>query len=104
MYNFYFVPLNGDIGDYVLFEWKRSFENNLRVAAQPTNGVPHNNGKFVFGNDFTFHLEFLSNRYMLMEKGMATQYSILAWRILPWTEEPGGGCSSWDCKQLDTTE
>ena len=25
----------------------------------------------------------------LLEKGMATHYSILAWRI-PWTEEPGG--------------
>ena len=25
----------------------------------------------------------------LLEKGMATQFSILAWRIL-WTEEPGG--------------
>ena len=25
----------------------------------------------------------------LLEKGMATQSSILAWRI-PWTEEPGG--------------
>ena len=61
---FYFVPLNGDISDYVLFEWKRSFENNLCVGAQPTNGVPHNNGKFVFGNNFTFHLEFLSNRYI----------------------------------------
>ena len=24
-----------------------------------------------------------------LEKGMATQFSILAWRI-PWTEEPGG--------------
>ena len=24
-----------------------------------------------------------------LEKGMATYYSILAWRI-PWTEEPGG--------------
>ena len=24
-----------------------------------------------------------------LEKGMATHYSILAWRI-PWTEEPGG--------------
>ena len=24
-----------------------------------------------------------------LEKGMATPYSILAWRI-PWTEEPGG--------------
>ena len=24
-----------------------------------------------------------------MEKGMATHFSILAWRI-PWTEEPGG--------------
>ena len=24
----------------------------------------------------------------LLEKGMATQFSILAWRI-PWTEEPG---------------
>ena len=25
----------------------------------------------------------------LLEKGMVTNYSILAWRI-PWTEEPGG--------------
>ena len=25
----------------------------------------------------------------LLEKGMATNFSILAWRI-PWTEEPGG--------------
>ena len=24
-----------------------------------------------------------------LEEGMATQYSILAWRI-PWTEKPGG--------------
>ena len=24
-----------------------------------------------------------------LEKGMATHYSILAWRV-PWTEEPGG--------------
>ena len=33
-----------------------------------------------------------------LEKGMATQSSILAWRI-PWTEEPGGlqsmGSQSW---------
>ena len=32
---------------------------------------------------------------------MATHSSILAWRI-PSTEEPGG-CSSWDCKELDMT-
>ena len=25
----------------------------------------------------------------LLEKGMATHFSIVAWRI-PWTEEPGG--------------
>ena len=25
-----------------------------------------------------------------LEKGMATYSSILAWTILPWTEEPGG--------------
>ena len=25
----------------------------------------------------------------LLEKGMATHFSILAWKI-PWTEEPGG--------------
>ena len=24
------------------------------------------------------------------EEGMATHSSILAWRVLPWTEEPGG--------------
>jgi len=32
-----------------------------------------------------------------LEKGMATHYSILAWRI-PWTEEP------WGHKELDMTE
>ena len=53
---------------------------NLCVAAQPTSGVLHN-GKFGFGNNFTFHLEFLCNRYMLMEKGMATHPSILAWKF-----------------------
>ena len=36
----------------------------------------------------------------LLEKGMATHSSILAWRI-PWTEEPGG---LWNCKELDMTE
>ena len=33
----------------------------------------------------------------LLEKEMATQSSILAWRIR-WTEEPGGLYSSWGCK------
>ena len=33
-------------------------------------------------------------RKNLMEKGMATHSSILAWRI-PWTEEPGGLQSMW---------
>ena len=33
-----------------------------------------------------------------LEKGMATNSSILAWRI-PWTEEPGG-----PRKELDTTD
>ena len=33
----------------------------------------------------------------LLEKGMATHSSILAWKI-PWTEEPG------ITKELDTTE
>ena len=28
---------------------------------------------------------------------------ILPWRI-PWTEEPGGLHSPWDCKELDITE
>ena len=36
-----------------------------------------------------------------LEEGMATQSSILAWRI-PWTEEPDRLQSS--CKELDTTE
>ena len=35
-----------------------------------------------------------------LEKRMATQFSILTWRIL-WTEEPGGlqsmGLQSWTC-------
>ena len=36
-----------------------------------------------------------------LEEGMATQSSILAWRI-PWAEEPGGLQSM--CKQSDTAE
>ena len=38
----------------------------------------------------------------LLQKGMATHSSILAWRI-PWTEEPGG---LWfmACKESDRTE
>ena len=38
-----------------------------------------------------------------MEKGMATESSILAWRI-PWTEELGGPYSPWGCKESGTTE
>ena len=36
------------------------------------------------------------------EKGMATQSSILAWKI-PWTEKPGGYCA-WGGKEADMTE
>ena len=36
------------------------------------------------------------------EEGMATHFSILAWRIL-WTVE-AGGLQSWGCKELDMTE
>ena len=39
-----------------------------------------------------------------LEKGTATQSSILAWRI-PWTEEPWkSGYSPWSHKESDTTE
>ena len=38
----------------------------------------------------------------LLEKGMATRSSILAWRI-PWTEEPVGP-QSMGHKELDVTE
>ena len=38
----------------------------------------------------------------LLEKEMATQSSILAWKI-PWMEEPVG-YSSWGRKELDMTE
>ena len=38
-----------------------------------------------------------------LEKGMATQSSILAWRI-PWTEESLVSYSPWGHKELDTTE
>ena len=41
------------------------------------------------------------DREDLLEKGMATHSSILAWRI-PWTEEPGGQQSTGS--QRDTTE
>ena len=37
----------------------------------------------------------------LLQDGMATHSSILAWRI-PWTEEPGG-LQSLGCKESDTT-
>jgi len=40
---------------------------------------------------------------MKWEKGMATHFSILAWRI-PWTEESLVGFSPWDWKELDMTE
>ena len=38
-----------------------------------------------------------------LEKEMAIHSSILAWRI-PWTEEPDGLYSPWDCKESDTAE
>jgi len=38
----------------------------------------------------------------LLEKGMATYSSILAWRI-PWTEEPDR-LATWDCKESDMIE
>ena len=37
-----------------------------------------------------------------LEKGMATHYSILAWRV-PWTEEPDR-LQSMGCKESDTIE
>ena len=37
-----------------------------------------------------------------LEKGMATHFSILAWRI-PWTEEAGGLQSMWS-QESDMTE
>ena len=37
-----------------------------------------------------------------LEEGMATHFSILAWRI-PWTEEPAG-YSPWGFKESDVTE
>ena len=38
-----------------------------------------------------------------LEKDMATHSSIPAWKILPWTEEPGG-LQSWGRKESDMTE
>ena len=38
-----------------------------------------------------------------LEKRIANHSSILSWRI-SWTEEPGGGYSSWDHKESDMTE
>ena len=37
-----------------------------------------------------------------LEKGMATHFSILAWRI-SWTDEPSRYIP-WSCKELDTTK
>ena len=38
-----------------------------------------------------------------LEKVMAPHSSTLAWKI-PWTEEPGQGCSPWGRKESYTTE
>ena len=38
-----------------------------------------------------------------LEKGMATHFSIIVWRI-PWTEEPGRLYNPWGPGELDTTE
>ena len=38
-----------------------------------------------------------------LEEGMATHSGILAWRDIPWTEEPGG-LQSMVSQELDTTE
>ena len=38
-----------------------------------------------------------------LENGMATYFSIFAWRI-PWMEEPGGLYSPWGPKELDLTD
>ena len=38
-----------------------------------------------------------------LENGMATYFSIFAWKI-PWMEEPGGLYSPWGLKELDMTE
>ena len=42
------------------------------------------------------------NYISIMEKEMATDSSILAWKI-PWMEEPGG-LQSMELQRLDTTE
>ena len=42
-------------------------------------------------------------RKITLEEGMATQTSILAWRI-PWMENPLGGYSICGCKESDVTE
>ena len=47
-------------------------------------------------------LDSISGLGRLLEKGMATYSSILAWRI-PGTEEPGG-LQSMGSKELDMTE
>jgi len=38
-----------------------------------------------------------------LEKEMATNSSVLAWRT-PWTEEPGGLYNPWGHKESDATE
>ena len=43
------------------------------------------------------------NREDDLEKDMATQSSIFAWRI-SWTDEPGRLYSPWGLKESDTTE
>ena len=42
----------------------------------------------------TFHAKMDTIKDRNVEKEMATNSSILAWKS-PWTEEPGPGCSPW---------
>ena len=44
----------------------------------------------------------IRTKYKVLEKEMATYFSILAWRM-PWTEEPGR-LQSMGSQQSDTTE
>ena len=71
----------------------RGFSNKASLVAQMVKNLPAMRKTWVRS----------LSQEDLLEKGMSTHSSTLAWRI-PWTEEPGRLYSSWGHNESDTIE
>ena len=78
-----FINVNVLVLSMGLTQWLRGKESAYNVAAE---------GDIIWSTGLEDPLK----------QGMATHFSILAWRT-PWTEEPGG-LQSRGCKESDSTE